>query len=77
MATPALNQPHPPPLAGKLMCSVREACDASGFSPQTLYRWMADGRLETRFIQRRRRIVVSSLLKILELEPEAGPGTAA
>jgi hypothetical protein len=69
MATATINRPQVP-LTAKLLCSVQEACSATGFSAQTLYRWMNDGRLESRLVQRRRRIVVASLLKILELEPD-------
>jgi excisionase family DNA binding protein len=69
MPTPTLKQT---PLSDRLLCSVDEACDQIGLSRQTVYRWMNEGLLESRLIHRRRRIVVSSLLKILELEPEAG-----
>jgi excisionase family DNA binding protein len=65
MRTGSIRQPF----AARLTCSVRDGCEATGFSPQTIYRWIASGRLESRKVGRKRLIVVPSLLKILKLEP--------
>jgi excisionase family DNA binding protein len=58
------------PFASRLTCSVREACEATGLSPPTIYRLIHQGRLATRRAGRKRLIVVASLLDALSLGDE-------
>lgn len=46
--------------------SVSDAVKASGLGKTTLYSAMADGRLETRKVGRKRLILTDSLIRLIE-----------
>jgi excisionase family DNA binding protein len=54
------------PLAHRVTCTVAEACDGTGIGRTKLYELMAEGRLDSTMIGRRRLILMGSLLKLLE-----------
>ena len=56
------------PFSERVTCTVSEACAASGLGRTKIYEVLADGRLQSIRVDRRRLIVVKSLLKLLEPE---------
>jgi len=52
----------------RITCTVAEACEASGLGRTKIYEAIADGRLVSTRVDKRRLIIVASLLKMLEPE---------
>jgi excisionase family DNA binding protein len=52
----------------RVTCSVREACEASSLGRTKIYEAIADGRLDSVRVDRRRLIRIASLLKFLDTE---------
>jgi excisionase family DNA binding protein len=62
------------PFSERVTCTISEACAASGLGRTKIYEILADGRLESTRIDRRRLILVASLLKLLEPEQRSDAG---
>lgn len=63
------------PFAGRLTCSVAEACKASGLGRTKIYTLIAEGCLESTTVGRRRLILVASLQRLLMPCKERRPAT--
>jgi hypothetical protein len=59
------------PFSARLTCTVQEACQATGWCKNKIFDLIAEKRLDSRKVDRRRLIVVASLLRLLDLEPTA------
>jgi excisionase family DNA binding protein len=53
------------PFRSRLSCTVQEACAATGLGRTLLYEAIADGRVKTAKMGRRRLVLVSSLITLL------------
>jgi excisionase family DNA binding protein len=51
-------------VAGRITCTIREACEATSLGRTKLYELIGDGAIDTITIGRRRLVVVSSLLTL-------------
>ena len=58
----------------RITCTIAEACEASGLGRTKIYEAISDGRLVSTRIDRRRLIIVASLLKMLEPEQLSDAG---
>jgi excisionase family DNA binding protein len=58
MNDPAVRPSDNARFRARLSCTVREACDASGLGPTTIYALIADKTLESTRVGRRRLILV-------------------
>jgi len=56
------------PFAERLTCTIDEACQATGLGRTKLYELIGNERLRTTTIGRRRLVLVSSLLQLLQPE---------
>ena len=54
------------PFAQRLSCTIAEACEVTGLGRTKLYELIADGRLATTTIGRRRLVLVRSLLSLVD-----------
>ncbi|WP_423873794.1 excisionase family DNA-binding protein [Bradyrhizobium sp.] len=54
------------PFAQRFTCTIKEACELTGLGRTKLYELIVDGHLATTTVGRRRLVVVSSLLSLLE-----------
>jgi excisionase family DNA binding protein len=52
----------------RITCTIAEACEASGLGRTKIYEAISDGRLVSTRIDRRRLIIVASLLEMLKPE---------
>jgi hypothetical protein len=59
------------PFHERIVCSVKDAVDVTSLSQSKLYKLMAAGRIEFRMQGRRRMILVQSLLRMLDIGPDA------
>jgi hypothetical protein len=66
-----ISKREPIPFSLRETCSIRTAVEVSGIGRSKLYQMLADGRLKSRKIDKRRLIVVASLIALLR-----APGTA-
>jgi len=67
--TPSASEamgPQTVPFAGKLTCTINEACEMTGLGRTKLYELIGDRHLATTTVGRRRLVVVRSLLSLLE-----------
>ncbi len=58
------------PIAQRLTCTVREACQASGLGKTKLYELIGKGQLDTMRLGRRRLVKVQSLSGLLSIAPD-------
>lgn len=56
------------PFAERITCTIDEACQATGLGRTKLYELIGSERLRTTTIGRRRLVLVSSLLQLLQPE---------
>jgi len=56
------------PFAQRVTCTVLDACEATGLGRTKLYELIGDGAVRTTTIGRRRLVLVSSLLRLLQPE---------
>jgi excisionase family DNA binding protein len=54
------------PFTQRLTCTINEACEVTGLGRTKLYELIGGGHLVTTTVGRRRLVVVSSLLSLLE-----------
>ena len=58
------------PFAARLTCTIADACGASGLGRTKLYELIGNGTVCTTTVGRRRLVLVSSLLRLLQVEGE-------
>ena len=58
------------PFAQRLSCTIEEACQATGLGRTKLYEMMDADQVQTFHVGKRRLVLVSSLLRLLE--PQSG-----
>jgi excisionase family DNA binding protein len=56
------------PFAERLTCTIADACEATGLGRSNLYKLIGEGQLDTTRIGRRRLVLVSSLLRLVQPE---------
>jgi hypothetical protein len=56
------------PFAARLTCTIADACGATGLGRTKLYELIGNGTVCTTTIGRRRLVLVSSLLRLLQAE---------
>jgi hypothetical protein len=56
------------PFRERIGCSVKEACEATGLKPTKFYELIAVGAIKTKKVNKRRIVLVPSLLKLLDCE---------
>lgn len=61
------------PLELRLTCSVEDLRLATGWGPDKIYDLINDGKLESTKVDRRRMIIVKSVLRLLGIEPPTAP----
>jgi excisionase family DNA binding protein len=66
--SPSSSKPEEPtiPFFQRLTCTIDEACEATSLGRTKVYELIGDGRLATTTIGRRRLVIVSGLLSLLE-----------
>jgi excisionase family DNA binding protein len=61
------------PFADRITCTIADACAATGLGRTKLYELIGAGSLATTTIGRRRLVLVSSLLRLVEPDGMASP----
>jgi excisionase family DNA binding protein len=61
------------PFPARLSCTIAEACEATGLGRTKLYEEMGAGRIKTTMIGKRRLILVSSLVCLIDPDGDAEP----
>jgi excisionase family DNA binding protein len=56
--------------AERLSCTIDEACEATGLGRTKLYELIGSGRVETTLVDRRRLVLMRSLLALLKADDE-------
>jgi excisionase family DNA binding protein len=59
------------PFEQRVTCTVRDACQATGFSKSTMFEWVSDGTVQSKKVGGKRLIYVPSLLKVVKPEQTA------
>ncbi len=67
------RQPTSIPFHLRVACSVRECCEATSWGPDKIYKLINEGRLESRKVDKRRLILVRSVLCLLGLDLAVEP----
>jgi excisionase family DNA binding protein len=58
-------------MENRIACSVRDAADAIGVCPNTIYKHMREGRIEFTKLGSRRLVKVESLRRLVDPQPVA------
>jgi predicted DNA-binding transcriptional regulator AlpA len=58
------------PFAQRISCTIPEACQASGLGRTKIYAAISDGRLKSVKVDKRRLVIVASLVRLLGSTPE-------
>jgi excisionase family DNA binding protein len=65
------------PFSARLSCTIAEACEATGIGRTKLYEEIASGRVQTTSVGRRRLVLVSSLMRMIDPGAKAEPTAPA
>ena len=65
------------PFAQRLSCTIEEACQATGIGRTKLYEEMSAGRVQTTNIGKRRLVLVSSLLRLIDPQAASAASSGA
>jgi excisionase family DNA binding protein len=59
------------PFRDRVLCTINEACEATGSSRSKIYEWIRDQRIRTVRMDGRTKIVIASLLELAERDTGA------